>query len=162
MSGGAIESAPWLVVIGYGNELRGDDGAGPKVARTVGALHLPGVKVLAVHTLTPEIADEIASAELVLFVDASASLELRGLQVVPLTPAAPGKCLGHSADPCWLLTLTAHLHGQAPQARLLRITAPNLDFGEQLSSLCQRAVEDAVKNIARLVQDHANSSCGNS
>ncbi len=152
MSAGAIEPGPWLLVIGCGNELRSDDGAGPRVARAVEALKLPGVKAIAVHQLTPELADEIAAARLVLFVDASADPEQRGLQIVPLSPRESDLRLGHFAEPRWLLELTRQLHGQAPEARLLTLPAPNLDFGERLSPLCQRAVEDAVRAIAWLVK----------
>ena len=37
------ESPAGILVIGYGNTLRGDDGVGPKVAEAVAALALPGV-----------------------------------------------------------------------------------------------------------------------
>ena len=54
-----------LVVIGYGNELRGDDGAGPRVARAVAAHNLPGVQIITAHQLTPEMADGLAEARVV-------------------------------------------------------------------------------------------------
>ncbi len=150
-------AAEWLVVIGYGNDLRSDDGAGPQVARTVEALSLPGVRAIAVQQLTPELADEIASARLVLFVDASASPtppdggSSPGLQVSLLTPEESATRLGHFATPSWLLALTRQLHGQAPPARLLTIPAQTFDFGEQLSPVCQHAVLEAVRYITLLL-----------
>src|SRR5262249_51109422 len=59
-----------LLVIGYGNELRGDDGVGPAAARAVAAWAEPCVQAIATHQLTPELADAIAGAEEVVFVDA--------------------------------------------------------------------------------------------
>src|ERR1043165_3956952 len=59
-----------LLVIGYGNELRGDDAAGPEVARSIAELQLPGVEVLVRPILTPELADNVAQAATVIFVDA--------------------------------------------------------------------------------------------
>jgi hydrogenase maturation protease len=44
-----------LLVIGYGNELRSDDGVGPRVARAVAEWRLPGVEAIAVHQLTLEL-----------------------------------------------------------------------------------------------------------
>ena len=38
-----------LLVIGYGNELRGDDGVGPWVARSVADWQVAGVEAVAVH-----------------------------------------------------------------------------------------------------------------
>lgn len=150
MNVGATEARPWLVVIGYGNELRGDDGAGRHVARAVRELNLPGVKVVDVQQLVPEIVDEIASADLVLFVDASANPEPRGFQILPLAPEEPRASLGHGSDPRWLLALTRLLHGRAPTACLLAVASSNLELGEGLSLLCQRAVEEAVQYISRL------------
>ena len=59
------------LVIGYGNTLRGDDGIGPAVAEAVAALGLPGVRVIVAHQLTPELAADLADAQLVVFVDAA-------------------------------------------------------------------------------------------
>ena len=93
----------WLV-IGYGNELRGDDGAGPSVGRAVASWHLPGVRTLAVHQLTPELAEDLAQTKRVVFVDAAVHAnEVYWQRVraadVPLR-------LGHASDIGWLLALT--------------------------------------------------------
>ncbi len=45
-----------ILVLGYGNELRGDDGLGPLVARTVADANIPGVRVLTARQLLPEFA----------------------------------------------------------------------------------------------------------
>ena len=60
-----------LLVIGYGNTLRGDDGVGPKVAEAVEALQLPGVRTLVCQQLSPEHAEPISRARVVVFVDAA-------------------------------------------------------------------------------------------
>src|SRR5947209_7059306 len=46
---GGLEGAVMggVLVIGYGNELRGDDGVGPCVARTVASWQRPGLRALA-------------------------------------------------------------------------------------------------------------------
>ena len=45
-----------LLVIGYGNTLRRDDGVGPKVVEALATENLPGVQPLVCPQLTPEIA----------------------------------------------------------------------------------------------------------
>ena len=59
------------LVIGYGNELRRDDGLGPQAARAVAGWGMPGVLALSCHQLTPELAEIVADAEEALFIDAA-------------------------------------------------------------------------------------------
>jgi len=59
------------LLIGYGNTLRSDDGAGQKIANIVSEWNLPQWRSLSVHQLTPELALDIAQADLVIFVDAT-------------------------------------------------------------------------------------------
>ncbi len=73
-----------LLVIGYGNPLRGDDGVGPAVSGAIAVLGLPGVRALSVHQLTPELAAEAAGARVAVFVDAavdSTEVEMRRLEI---------------------------------------------------------------------------------
>ena len=65
-----MKSETDLLVIGYGNTLRRDDGVGPHVAEAIAALALPGVEALVCPLLTPELAEAIARARRVVFVDA--------------------------------------------------------------------------------------------
>jgi hydrogenase maturation protease len=114
-----------VLVIGYGNTLRGDDGIGPAVAEAVAALGLPGVRVLAVHQLTPELAAELAECRLAVFVDAAASGE--PVTAVRLEEKAAGGVLAHAADPRGLLALARAVYGRVPEAWL--VTAAGADFG---------------------------------
>ena len=77
---------PNLLVIGYGNTLRRDDGVGPGVAEAVAALGLPGVQTLACALLTPELAEPVARAGMVVFVDAAVDAP-REVQLRRLEPA---------------------------------------------------------------------------
>ena len=61
-----------FLVIGYGNELRGDDAVGPEVARCVAEWRRPEVVGIAVHQLTPELAVALSEVAVVIFVDACA------------------------------------------------------------------------------------------
>ncbi|MGB7620863.1 MAG: hydrogenase maturation protease, partial [Terriglobia bacterium] len=58
-----------ILVIGYGNTLRGDDGAGPRVAEMI-ARRFPQVDSLVLHELQPELAEAVSGYEEVIFVDA--------------------------------------------------------------------------------------------
>jgi len=139
-----------LLVIGYGNTLRGDDAVGRRVAEALQELRLPGVRVLSCDLLTPELADHISKARRVVFVDASVELS----EMVQLRPAAPAECsqiLGHTAEPGTLLAVARDLFGFAPQAWWLTIPIANIELGEELSEKASEGMRVALAKIRQLV-----------
>lgn len=135
-----------LLVIGYGNTLRRDDGVGPKVAEAVAALAMPGVRALACTLLTPELAEPVSRANVVIFVDAAVDAP-REVQMRALAPAASSQIMAHAASPATLLALARDVFGHAPQAWWLTIPAEELGIGEDFSPLTQRGFEQALKEI---------------
>src|ERR1017187_2234919 len=138
-----------LLVIGYGNTLRGDDGVGPRVADAVAALNLPGVRTLVCPMLTPELADPISQARVVIFVDAAVDAP-KEVQLRKLEPNETSQLMAHAADPRTMLALARDVFGHAPQAWWLTIPAVKLDFSETLTPEAQRGFEEAVKKIQEL------------
>ena len=63
------------LIIGYGNPLRGDDGLGWRAAEQLAEI-IPQseAEVIACHQLTPELAEPISRARLVIFIDMSLEL----------------------------------------------------------------------------------------
>jgi hydrogenase maturation protease len=149
------ESAPTtkpFLVLGYGNTLRSDDGVGPRVAEDVAALNLPDVEAIAYPLLTPELAEPVANAGFVVFVDAAldapSDVELR-----PLKPAASSQLMAHAADPPTLLALARDLFGHAPEACCLAIPVESVGIGEQLSTVAQRGAAIAVEKVKALAAE---------
>jgi hydrogenase maturation protease len=147
-----------ILVIGYGNELRGDDGLGPLVAKAVAAADIPGVRVLTARQLLPEFAADLAQAKLVVFVDASevwseSGVEIRSLAAEDMT----GWCT-HHADPRTLLALTQAIYGQTPEAWWLTASGRNFDFGERLSGVAEENARQALAWLKRLI--HAKTQRG--
>jgi hydrogenase maturation protease len=138
--------ATGLLVIGYGNTLRTDDGVGPKVADAVEALGLAGVRTLACPLLTPELAEPISKAGVVVFVDAAVDTPLE-VQRRKLETAASSQVMAHAASPPTLLALARDVYGHAPEAWLLTIPVTSLGVGENLSSLAQRGFDLAIAQI---------------
>jgi hydrogenase maturation protease len=147
--GAAVNSG--LLVIGYGNSLRGDDGVGPRVAEALEALNLPGVSTFAAGLLTPELAAAVAQAERVIFVDAAVDGS-REVQLRPLAPADSSQIMAHAADPRTILALARDVFGRVPEAWWLTIPADELGFSEQLSPLAAKGVEEAVTRIRELAR----------
>ena len=138
-----------LVVIGYGNELRSDDGIGQRVAK---ALQLSNVKSIAVHQLTPELAEVLANTELAIFIDACLASESSQVQVQSLLPNSSSAIAGHTADPRSLLALTKAIYGYCPQAWWVTIPGVNFELGENLSPLAEQGIEIAIDKINNLIK----------
>lgn len=161
-----------LLVIGYGNALRGDDGAGPRAARLFGERCAArpendgAPRALVVHQLLPELVDDIARAARVVFIDAypandgnsrseapeakEAREGIAPLRIVPLLPATDEDGLTRTAHaaasvaPAQLLALCARLYRRVPQAWLVGIPAYDFAAGAAISPHTAQRIEDAV------------------
>jgi hydrogenase maturation protease len=159
MAGGRREPKGRTLVVGYGNTLRGDDGAGPRVAAAVALWRRPGVESLAVHQLTPELAARLVEVDRVIFVDAriaaapSETCEVR--EIVAADDRGPD---GHSCDPRALLSMADRLFGARPRALSVTIPAIDLAFGERLSGPADREVRAALGAIHRLLTPDGDRS----
>jgi hydrogenase maturation protease len=140
------------LVIGYGNTLRGDDGAGWRVAAALEALALPQLEVAAVHQLTPELAARMASADAVVFVDACNGAVRQPLALEPLQAAAPLAPFSHQLSPRALLQLSEQLYGRRPPAWQLLIPAQAWAYRDGLSAGAAAAMEDAMALLLVWVQ----------
>jgi hydrogenase maturation protease len=169
------DAAGGVLVIGYGNTLRSDDGAGwhaavllaadPRLAASSG----PGgsratghVEVLARHQLTPELALDMSRASLVVLIDASAD-DPPGAVVVR-SVAAEAQAVGggpgassHHVDPGELLAVALELYGAAPVAYIVRIGAVHMEVGESLSPEVAAALPAAVDAVVEIVLAHRTS-----
>jgi hydrogenase maturation protease len=135
-----------LLVIGYGNTLRRDDGVGVKVAEAVEALKLPGVRALVCHQLTPELAETISQSRAVVFVDAAVDATDE-VQMRPLEPADTSQLMAHAADPRTMLALARDIFRRAPKAWWLTIPAEDLGFGDELSPRAAEGFKVALERI---------------
>jgi hydrogenase maturation protease len=132
------------LVIGYGNVLRADDAVGLHVARAMAAA---GYNSIEVPQLFPELAEEIAQASFVVFVDCHMDLRPGEAAVAAIEPhqAAPhGPC-----SPSMLLDLANLVYGAHPHAVLVGVGPASLELGEGLSP----AVQSAVPHATELVRD---------
>ncbi|HEY3269326.1 MAG TPA: hydrogenase maturation protease [Armatimonadota bacterium] len=138
-----------VLLLGYGNELRGDDGIGPAVARAVEAWGIPGVEVIEAHQLTPELSDPISKAGLAIFVDAAAEGDSVAVKrVLPDEAAGP---TAHAGDPAKLLGLAKLVFGHAPEAWYVTVPAPDMAFREGLSPEAEAGVAEALERIRALI-----------
>jgi hydrogenase maturation protease len=141
-----------VLVIGYGNTLRTDDAVGRRVAMAIASWELPGLESIAVHQLTPELAETLANAELAIFVDARLADEEETVEIQPLEPSGSHMGPGHVGDPRSLLALARAIYGSSPRTWLVTVPAADRSLGEGLSSTAARGAEDALARIASLIE----------
>lgn len=139
-----------VLIIGYGNTLRGDDGAGIRAAerlRDSGA----NLDVVTVHELQPELIDAIARRSLVVFIDGSLNVDnLHRREIFPSTSSVPSQ--SHHLVPEQLLALSRMIHGTAPASAIVfEIPIHTTGFGESLSPQTEQAVNDCVRAVEELL-----------
>lgn len=153
----AASSLVYKMVIGYGNELRGDDGIGPKIAETIASWHLSSVKSLAVHQLTPELAADLATMDLVVFVDACMTNQPFDVQVQSISPTTNGVFDGHLSDPKSLLALTQSLYSHCPLAFLVTVPGVNFEICDRISPIAQTGIAIALTKIINILNTGVNN-----
>jgi hydrogenase maturation protease len=139
-----------ILLIGYGNTLRNDDGVGVRIAEIIAQENLPNVQVIATHQLTPELAADIANVSLVIFVDAVLS-QHSDIQIEKLAAVSQWNNLGHAESPASLLALTEAIYQQTPIAWGVFIPAINCEFGEELSPITQKGLTKAIEAIKKII-----------
>ncbi|TVQ22410.1 MAG: hydrogenase maturation protease [Leptolyngbya sp. DLM2.Bin15] len=145
-----------MLIIGYGNTLRGDDGAGyyiaEQMADQIASHSWTGVRSLSVHQLLPELAAEMTDVQTVIFVDAAMPSEIIAQpRLEPLAAKATTPTLGHHLDMRSLLDLAHRLYGATPTAYRLLIPTQTFDIGITVSPLTQAAIALAMSTLLEFV-----------
>ena len=135
------------LVIACGNSLRGDDAVGPAAAEFVKAWQTPGLMVLSVHQLVPELIDEMKEVERVLFIDAAPYTAGQAFTASIVAPKQSRRFFGHHDTPANLLALLRDLDGRTPEAWLVTISAASFDHGDGITEIAEKNTHEAVEWI---------------
>ena len=148
-----------VLVIGYGNALRTDDGVGPAVAeRLADDPRLRGVDVRAAHQLTPELAFDASGASLLVLVDAAADVPPGEVTVRRLDAGAvAGEVMTHHLDPAGLVGLARELWGTAPPVVLVSVGVSSLELGDTLTPDVKEAIPRAADAVAAIIEEHGHA-----
>jgi hydrogenase maturation protease len=135
-----------VLIIGYGNTLRGDDGAGVIAAELI-SQHHPEFECVYLHQLVPELAEQIAECDLVFFVDAQKDITQPNARlVVPSTEADQPRT--HFISPESLLALSQKLYQHIPKkAYVIGIPASQFEFSEEFSASTKIGVDESVQMV---------------
>ncbi len=145
-----------VVVVCYGNPLRGDDAVGWRVAESV-ALdpRLVGAHVVTAHQLLPELAMELGEAGLAVLVDARVGEPPGSISVTHVAPCVDRGPFGHHLTPAALAGLAIAVSGRSAEVVVVSIGIESTEPGHGLSHAVAEAVPAVSEVVADLVLAHA-------
>jgi hydrogenase maturation protease len=153
-----------VLLIGIGNPLRGDDGAGALLAERMAQLFAARglhVHLRIVQQLTPELALDIAAAEIdaVIFNDVAATqLPNDAIHVSWLDAGAASASFSHHVAPATLLAYASALYGRCPTAWLVTVPGEVFAIGAPISPLTMRCLQQAEYAVETIASQTLNPS----
>jgi len=156
-----------VIIIGYGNIDRGDDGAGCAVVNLLrekwGIAPLENfdtgmddlgheVDSVFVSQLVPEIMEILTIYEKIFFVDAHVGEETARMHCARVMPEYTHTIFTHHMTPPVLLAFLKTLYGHEPEAYLVSVRGYDFDFKQSLSGRTQSLLNPAVNRILELLR----------
>ncbi len=148
-----------ILIIGFGNTLRGDDGLGPLAAQRIeDLLRDQNVKVLIRHQMGIELAEELSNADMAIFIDAHVGGDPGDLKEEEVLPedSAPGS-FSHHLRPGVLLACTDALYQRHPKAFAYSIAAASFEHGEGLSPAVEAALPMLIEKVIARIEGFTKS-----
>jgi Ni,Fe-hydrogenase maturation factor len=143
------------LLIAIGNPLRSSDGIACAAAGYLSGY--PRIDVLTVLQLTPEIAAEIASYDLAIFIDAD--IAASEIAIEPMRDgSAAASPLTHMATPEQAIALARKLFRFAGEALVCRIPATSLSVGAELSPRDRDLAARAAAQLSSLLTTRTAAS----
>jgi hydrogenase maturation protease len=121
-----------MLVLGYGNPGRRDDGLGPAAADALTAVGAPRLSVSSGYQLAIEDGLAAAAHDLVIFVDAARD-GAAPFAVSDVQPVCDAPLTTHDVSPGQVLAIARDLYGHAPTGLLVGIRGYQFGFAEGLT-----------------------------
>lgn len=136
-----------MLLIGYGNPGRGDDGLGPRFVERIAAENLPAITCLVEYQLNVEHALMASQAECVIFADATLVRD-EAFTFTPLHPRPGQDLASHTMSPATVIGLAQVIYGSNPEAHVMAIAGYDFDtFSEDLSERAARNLDLALAHF---------------
>ena len=132
-----------VLVLGYGNPGRQDDGLGPAAIAEIESMGLPNVTAFDNYQLNIEDAIDVAAHDIVWFVDA-ARTGPTPYSVRAVSPSPTIEFTSHIVRPEAILAIAHQCYGGSPQAFLLAIRGYGFEFIEALTPAARDNLEAAL------------------
>jgi hydrogenase maturation protease len=139
-----------ILIYGYGNPGRQDDGLGnafvEKLEKWVHENHLQGFEFDSNYQLNIEDAAAIADKDLVIFADASTE-KIESFILTPVDASTKVAFTTHAASPGYIIGLCKKIYNRIPPTYLLHIKGYEWDFKEGLTKKAKQNLEESLKAI---------------
>jgi hydrogenase maturation protease len=134
--------------------MRSDDAAGVHAAHRLEERYRDcgELRVIAAHQLTPELAEDIADVNRVLFLDASATGRPGDISETSVTPLGVLGALDHHVNPGTLLVFAEQLYGEAPLAFALTITGASFAVGTGITPPVAAKIDELERRAVALIE----------
>jgi hydrogenase maturation protease len=142
--------SPRILVIGYGNPGRQDDGLGPAAAAEIGKLYWPSATTCDNYQLVIEDAVQIADHDVVWFVDAMRDGD-EPCVLRRVSAAFDIAFTSHLVKPEVLLAITERCYGKSAEAYLVGIRGYEFEFLEGLTNRARSNLMLAVALMRRRI-----------
>ncbi|HEX9745365.1 MAG TPA: hydrogenase maturation protease [bacterium] len=131
-----------ILVLGYGNPGREDDGLGPALLDRLEKIKLDNVTCQSDYQLNIEYAEYCSLHDVVIFVDASVNPEKPFIfrQVLPSQEVSHTT---HSMSAESVVALCESIYGKRPRAFMLEIKGFSFEIGEGLSGPAEKNLDEA-------------------
>jgi hydrogenase maturation protease len=139
-----------ILLIGIGNNCRGDDGLGWKFVELVEAMGLDFINCEFRYQLQVEDAALISEYDVVYFVDASYESLMDGFTVRPCEASTQEHFSTHVQSPEAIVGLANQLYKKSPKAHVLAIGGESWELETNLSETAKKNLVEAVSFFAEL------------
>ena len=153
---GASADTPHVLVYGYGNPGRQDDGVGIAVVDALEAWARDGARPWLTfdrnYQLNAEDALAVSACDVVIFVDASRD-QAEGILLRPVEPSRSVTFSTHAMEPESVLALCRDLYGVTPRALLLTVRGCSWEPAAEMTAEARKNCDNAASFLAPLLQE---------
>ncbi|RWX48521.1 hydrogenase maturation protease [Candidatus Electrothrix marina] len=146
-----MKAPPSVLVYGFGNPGREDDGAGVALAERIKSAALPGVTTDSNYQLNVEDALLLSEHDLVIFADATRSPVDR-FSFYRLQPDASVSFTTHAMSPGSVLALCSQLYGETPPVYMLEIAGVSFELRDGMSAEAAENTVAATRFLTELLE----------
>ena len=152
-----MKTTPYILVIGIGNSLRGDDAVGHWLADKIATDAHPFATVQTMHQLHIEVLEQLQQYTHVMVIDAAIQNEPALLSAIA-PQDTPAHAESHLADVVTLMQLHRNLYQQPIDWFTLRIAAQQFEMGTAISPACMQHAQTAYALWQQWLQQILNDS----
>lgn len=149
-----ISSMHSLLLLGIGNTLRSDDGAGAYVCAQLQQLQPGHVHIQILQQLQTELAEELLHYDAVMIIDASVTAT--EVVIEKMKPEGAAVASSHHMSVSLMQALAQQLYGKNINFYTCSLPAQNFEMGETLSSSTKVHADKAVQLLQQWITSFSN------